>query len=103
MMDDTTLGRVVLGLDGFRLVRAELVGGEVCLHAETTAVRVGCPDCGVLVSRTAAGPWCYGTCRWRAVRAGWCGTSGCGDAASRRVAGARGPNGVMTSRGRDSA
>lgn len=48
MVDDTTLGRVVLGLDGFRLVRAELVAGEVCLHAETTAVRVGCPDCGVV-------------------------------------------------------
>jgi transposase len=50
MVDDTTLGTVVLGLDGFALRTAELVEGEVWLHAETTAVRTGCPDCGVMAS-----------------------------------------------------
>ncbi len=34
-VDDTTLGRVVLGLDGFVLVGVELVGGEVGLQVET--------------------------------------------------------------------
>jgi transposase len=50
MVDDTTLGTVVLGLDGFALRTAELVDGEVWLHAETTAVRVGCPECGVIAT-----------------------------------------------------
>jgi transposase len=50
MVDDTTLGTVVLGLNGFALRTAELIDDEVWLQAETTATRVGCPDCGVLAS-----------------------------------------------------
>ncbi len=49
-VDDTTLGAVVLGIDGFALVGVELAGGEVRLVAETTAVRVGCSECGVIAT-----------------------------------------------------
>lgn len=48
MVDDTTLGTVVLGLDDFRVLDARLIDGEVELTVETTTVRTGCPDCGVV-------------------------------------------------------
>ena len=37
----------LLGLDGFQLVSAELVGGEWQLVVQTTATVVGCGSCGV--------------------------------------------------------
>jgi len=50
--DDTeaTVGAVVLGLDGFNLVQAREVDGEVWLYAETTATRTGCSGCGVVAT-----------------------------------------------------
>jgi transposase len=40
-------GSALLGLDGFQLVSAELVGGEWQLVVQTTATVVGCAGCGV--------------------------------------------------------
>jgi transposase len=40
-------GSVLLGLDGFQLVSAVLVGGEWQLAVQTTATMVGCGGCGV--------------------------------------------------------
>jgi hypothetical protein len=37
----------LLGLDGFQVVSAELVGGEWQLEVQTTAMVVGCGGCGV--------------------------------------------------------
>jgi transposase len=50
MGDDTTLGTVVLGLDGFALREAMLVDGEVWLAVESTGRTPGCPDCGVVAT-----------------------------------------------------
>lgn len=46
MIDDTTLGRIVLGIDGVALRSVRLTIGEVWLHIETTGP-AGCPECGV--------------------------------------------------------
>jgi hypothetical protein len=52
---DSSPTAVLLGLDGFRVLAAAEVGGEVELLVETTASLVGCPTCGVVaVARTAA-------------------------------------------------
>ena len=40
-------GSALLGLDGFQVVAAELVGGEWQLVVQTTAMMVGCVGCGV--------------------------------------------------------
>ena len=40
-------GSALLGLDGFQLVSAELVGGEWQLAIQTTATVIGCAGCGV--------------------------------------------------------
>ena len=40
-------GSVLLGLGGFQLVSAELVGGEWQLAVQTTATVIGCAGCGV--------------------------------------------------------
>src|SRR5215218_7505806 len=40
-------GSALLGLDGFEVVSAELVGGEWQLVVQTTATMVGCVGCGV--------------------------------------------------------
>jgi transposase len=40
-------GSALLGLDGFQLVSAELVGGEWQLEVQTTATVVGCQGCGM--------------------------------------------------------
>jgi transposase len=40
-------GSALLGLDGFEVVSAELVGGEWQLVVQTTATVVGCVGCGV--------------------------------------------------------
>jgi transposase len=40
-------GSALLGLDGFQVVAAELVGGEWQLVVQTTATMVGCVGCGV--------------------------------------------------------
>src|ERR671918_2198711 len=40
-------GSALLGLDGFQLVSAELVGGEWQLAIQTTATVIGCGGCGV--------------------------------------------------------
>lgn len=39
---------VLLGFDGFVVLDAVEVDGEVETVVETTATRVGCPDCGVV-------------------------------------------------------
>lgn len=48
MVDNMTLSTVVLGLDDVVLRTARQVEGEVELEIETTTVRTGCPDCGVV-------------------------------------------------------
>lgn len=48
--DDRALGAVVVGLDGFALVAARQVEGEVWLHAQTTTTQTGCPGCGVVAT-----------------------------------------------------
>jgi transposase len=40
-------GSALLGLDGFEVVSAELVGGEWQLTVQTTATVIGCAGCGV--------------------------------------------------------
>jgi len=40
-------GSALVGLDGFKVVAAELVGGEWQLAVQTTATMVGCVGCGV--------------------------------------------------------
>jgi transposase len=40
-------GSVLLGLDGFQLVSAELMDGEWQLVVQTTATMVGCAGCGM--------------------------------------------------------
>jgi transposase len=40
-------GSVLLGLNGFQLVSAVLVGGEWQLAVQTTATMIGCVGCGV--------------------------------------------------------
>lgn len=50
-MEDDVTGSVVaalFGLDGFRLLAAAEVGGELELLIETTADLVGCPECGAV-------------------------------------------------------
>jgi transposase len=37
----------LLGLDGFAVLAAEMVGGEWRLVIQTTAAVAGCPGCGV--------------------------------------------------------
>ena len=40
-------GSVLLGVDGFEVVSAELVGGEWQLAVQTLATVIGCVGCGV--------------------------------------------------------
>jgi hypothetical protein len=40
-------GSLLLDLDGFEIVSAQLVGGEWQLAVQTTATVVGCTGCGV--------------------------------------------------------
>jgi transposase len=40
-------GSVLLGLDGFKVVAAEIAGGEWQLEIQTTATVVGCQGCGM--------------------------------------------------------
>ena len=40
-------GPALLGLDGFEVLAAEVVGGEWQLEVQTTATVVGCAGCGV--------------------------------------------------------
>lgn len=42
---------VLLGLDGFKVLAAAEVAGEVELLVETAASLTGCPDCGVVADR----------------------------------------------------
>jgi transposase len=43
-----SVGAALVGLDGFRLLAAGEVGGELELLIETTADLVGCPECGAV-------------------------------------------------------
>jgi transposase len=47
MNDGTGLAEALLGLDGFRVLAVTETPAEVVIEIETTAERVGCPDCGV--------------------------------------------------------
>jgi hypothetical protein len=60
----------LLGLDGFQLVSAKLVGGEWQLAVQTTATVIGCVGCGVPATRTAAARSRCATCQSAAGR--WC-------------------------------
>ncbi|MDP8971109.1 MAG: ISL3 family transposase [Actinomycetota bacterium] len=40
----------ILGLGGFVVLAVDEMGGELEVSVETTATRVGCPDCGVVAS-----------------------------------------------------
>jgi transposase len=40
-------GSVLLGLDGFEVLAAQVVGGEWQLEVQTTATVVGCGGCGM--------------------------------------------------------
>ena len=40
-------GSILLGLDGFEVLAAQVVGGEWQLEVQTTATVVGCVGCGV--------------------------------------------------------
>ena len=40
-------GSVLLGLDGFEVLAAQVVGGEWLLEVQTTAIMVGCQGCGM--------------------------------------------------------
>jgi transposase len=40
-------GSVLLGLDGFEVLAAQVVGGEWQLEVQTTATMVGCGGCGM--------------------------------------------------------
>jgi transposase len=40
-------GSVLLGLDGFEVLAAKVVGGEWQLEVQTTATVVGCEGCGM--------------------------------------------------------
>lgn len=50
MEDDVTgsVGAALFGLDGFRVLAAAEVGGELELLVESTADLVGCPECGAV-------------------------------------------------------
>lgn len=58
MEEDVTasVAMAVFGLDGFRVLAAE-VGGQLELLVETAADLVGCPECGV-VARPRTGARC---------------------------------------------
>ncbi len=99
--DDRALGAVVLGIAGIVLLKAREADGEVWLHAETTATRIGCPDCGVVAIPHDRRTSVVRDVALAGGRRGSCGLSGCGAARSRRVRGARGPSSIRRScRGR---
>jgi hypothetical protein len=94
-------GSLLLDLDGFEAVSAELVGGEWQLAVQTTATMVGCAGCGVALPCTADA-WCgYVTCRSVAARSCCCGASGSGAVVSQPAWYRPGPSGWLGSlRGR---
>jgi hypothetical protein len=47
-------GSVLLGLDGFEVLAAQVVGGEWQLEVQTTATAVGCGGCRMRPRPTAA-------------------------------------------------
>jgi hypothetical protein len=51
----SAFGSLLLDLDGFEVVSAELVGGEWQLAVQTTATMVGCAG---PLSQAASGPRC---------------------------------------------
>jgi hypothetical protein len=51
----SAFGSLLLDLDGFEVVSAELVGSEWQLAVQTTATMVGCAD---LLSQAVSGPRC---------------------------------------------
>jgi hypothetical protein len=53
----------LLGLDGFEVLAAEVVGGEWQLDVQTTATVVGCVGCGVRPSSMAGARSGCVTCR----------------------------------------
>ena len=45
-LEGSTTTTAVLGMDGFVLVGAEEIEGELVMTVETTVTKVGCPACG---------------------------------------------------------
>ena len=87
-----------LGLDGFVLLAAAAVGGELELLVETDEAVTGCPTCGLVA--TAHGRREHlvrdvplAGCRWRS-----CGPSGSGAAPTRSVQSGPGRSGIRRSR-----
>jgi hypothetical protein len=67
----SALGSILLGLDGFEITAARVVGGEWQLEVQTTATVVGCGGCGMRAE--AHGParsGCAPADRWPAGGAG---------------------------------
>jgi hypothetical protein len=56
MSDGTGLAEALLGLDGFRVLAVTETAAEVTIEIETTAVVVGCGECG---TRAEAQPNCF--------------------------------------------
>jgi hypothetical protein len=85
-------GSILLGLDGFEVLAAQVVAGEWQLEIQTTATVVGCQGCGVRAEL-------HGRRRVRVrdlpiVGRRWCsgGASACGAVQSLRVGSAPGPS-----------
>ncbi len=50
MSDATGLADAMLGLPGFRVLAVDATPAEVVIQIETSAIRVGCPACGVVAT-----------------------------------------------------
>jgi len=83
--DVTALPARMLGLDGFEVLAAGEVGGELELLVQTTDTLTGCPGCGVVATAQDAVTISCATSPRRVGRCCWCGASGCGAAGSRRA------------------
>lgn len=79
------INAVLLGLDGFVVLAAEVVGSGLELLVETVEDVTGCPRCGQVATAHAVESTLSVTCRSAAGRGDLVGPSGCGAARSRAV------------------
>ena len=104
-------GSMLLGLDGFEVLAAEVVGGEWRLAVQTTATVVGCAGCGMRARapRPPHGPGARPADRRPAGGAGWrkriwrCREPACGVRTWTEQAAAIRPRAVLTERARAEA